>query len=101
MNRLLRAIVDGFGLSIGHNLWDEAKGELEKLVEGETDEQRTKREAQEKKDEARRLKDEARALEDSRREAERAEKERQRQEKRRQGEIDDELAAMKRKLGKK
>lgn len=90
MNRLFRAIVDGFGLSIGHSLWDEAKEELGKLAEEETPEQRKKREAERQQDEAR-----ARAG------AERAEKERIRQEKRRQGEIDAELAAMKRKLGKK
>jgi hypothetical protein len=90
VNRLFRAIVDGFGLSIGHSLWDEAREELGKLTEEETPEQRTRRETQQKKDAARALAG-----------AERAEKERKRQEKRRQGEIDAELAAMKRKLGKK
>ena len=89
MKRLLDSVVVGFGLSAGKKLFDETVEEVDKALREPTPEEKEKAEAEARKRAAAEEKERARALKE-------AEKARKKQE----AEIDDELAALKRKMGK-
>lgn len=87
--RIADSVAVGFGLSAGHRLFQETVKGIEKAFEEPTPEEVAKAEAEERKKAAEREKERARILKE-------AEKTRLREE----AEIDDELAALKRKVGK-
>lgn len=89
MKRLVDSVIHGFGFSAGSALFDETVKEVDKALREPTPEELKKAEAEARKKALAEEKERARA-------AKEAEKARQRQE----AEIDDELAALKRKLGK-
>lgn len=89
LKRLVDSVVVGFGLSAGKKLFDEAVDDIDNALRDPTPEEQEKAAAEARK----------RAIEEEKalaRAAKEAEKTRQKQE----AEIDDELAALKRKLGK-
>lgn len=89
MKRLIDAVVHGFGFSAGKALFDEAVEEVEKVTREPTPEEKQKAEAEARK----------RALAEEKERA-RAAKEAEKARKKQAAEIDDELAALKRKIGK-
>lgn len=89
MKRLMDSVVVGFGLSAGKKLFDEAVEDVENALREPTPEETAKAEAEARKRAVAEEKARAKA-------AAEAEKARIRQE----AEIDDELAALKRKMGK-
>jgi hypothetical protein len=89
LKRLVDAVVFGFGASAGKALFDEAVEDVEKATREPTPEEKKKAEAEARKRALAEEKERARAAE----EAEKARK-------KAAAEIDDELAALKRKLGK-
>lgn len=89
IKRLVDSVVVGFGLSAGKKLFDETVEEVGKALREPTPEEQKKAEEETRKRAIAEEKERARA-------AKEAEKKRKKQE----AEIDDELAALKRKLGK-
>jgi hypothetical protein len=89
MKRLIDSVVHGFGFSAGKALFDETVEEVEKAMREPTPEEQKKAEAEARKRAVAEEKERARA-------AKEAEKTRKKQE----AEIDAELAALKRKMGK-
>lgn len=87
--RIADSVAVGFGLRAGQRLLDESVKRFEKVFEEPTPEEVAKAEAEERKKAAEREKERARILKE-------AEKTRLREE----AEVDDELARMKRRLGK-
>jgi hypothetical protein len=97
MKRLFGSIVDGFGLAAGKKLFDEA---VEELVGEEDPAQAKKRLAAEAAELKQKEKERAAAAKKAAADQKRKEKELAAAAKKAAAEIDDELAALKRKLGK-
>jgi hypothetical protein len=93
MKRLLGAIVDGFGLTAGKKLFDEAVDDLVGDEDPAKAAERAKREAETEKQRAAEAKRAAA-------EAKKREKDRAAEAKRAAAEIDRELAAMKKRIGR-
>lgn len=89
IKRLMDSVVVGFGLSAGKKLFDEAVEDAGKAFRDPTPEEQAKAEEEARKQAVEQEKRRAKELRE-------AEKSRKRQE----AEIDDELAALKRKMGK-
>jgi hypothetical protein len=89
IKRLMDSVALGFGLSAGRRLFEETAKEVENAFREPTPEELEKAEAEERKKALEREKERARILKE-------AEQRRLREE----AEVDDELAALKRKLGK-
>lgn len=89
VKRIVDAVIHGFGFSAGKALFDEAVKEVEEATREPTEEERRAAEVEAKK--RARAEEKARAVAEKKAEAQRRKTEK---------EIDDELAALKKKLGK-
>jgi hypothetical protein len=93
MKRLIDSVVHGFGFSAGKALFDDAVEDAAKALREPTPEETKKAEAEARKRAVAEERERARVAKETAKEAEKARK-------KQAAEIDDELAALKRKMGK-
>ncbi len=100
MKRLIDSVVHGFGFSAGSALFDQAVEDASKALREPTPEETKKAEEQARKRAVAEEKERARAAKEAIKAAEKATKEAEQTRKKDAAEIDAELAALKRKMGK-